>query len=44
MFRNFCALNAIYNEVDEDVFKIINTCISAKKACETLEVDHEGTS
>lgn len=29
---NSCALNSIYNGVDKNIFKIINTCTSAKKA------------
>ena len=27
-----CALNAIFNGVDKNVFRLINTCISAKEA------------
>lgn len=29
---NFCALNALFNVVDETIFKLINTCKSAKEA------------
>lgn len=41
---NSHALNVIYNGVDKNIFIIINTCSSAKKAWETLEAVHEGTS
>ncbi|KAA0032368.1 gag-pol polyprotein [Cucumis melo var. makuwa] len=39
---NSRALNAIYN--DQNVFKLINTCTSAKEAWKILEVAYEGTS
>lgn len=29
---NSCALNAIFNGVDKNVFRLINTCVSTKKA------------
>lgn len=29
---NFHALNSIFNEVDKNVFRLINTCTSAKEA------------
>ncbi|XP_031740742.1 uncharacterized protein LOC116403561 [Cucumis sativus] len=39
---NACALNAIYNGVDQNVFKLIHTCSSAKEAWKSLEVAYEG--
>ncbi|TYK00077.1 gag-pol polyprotein [Cucumis melo var. makuwa] len=42
--RNSQALNALYNGVDQNVFKLINTCTSVKKAWDILEVADEGTS
>lgn len=42
--HNLRALNAIYNGVDLNIFKIINTYTSAKEAWETLEITYEGTS
>lgn len=33
-FENSHALNAIYNGVDQNVFKLINTCTSTKKSLE----------
>ncbi|KAA0053604.1 gag-pol polyprotein [Cucumis melo var. makuwa] len=41
---NARALNAIFNGVDLNVFKLINFCITAKEAWKTLEVAYEGTS
>lgn len=41
---NSRALNSIYNRVDKNFFKIINTCTSTKDAWLNLEVAHEGTS
>lgn len=38
------ALNAIYNVVDKNIFRLIKTCESAKEACEILEGAHEGTT
>ncbi|GAA0150189.1 hypothetical protein LIER_09183 [Lithospermum erythrorhizon] len=35
-------LNAIFNVVDVNLFKLINTCTVAKKAWETLETSYEG--
>ena len=36
--RNYFALDYIYNGVDKNISRIINTCISSKDAWETLEV------
>ncbi|GAA0167123.1 hypothetical protein LIER_40316 [Lithospermum erythrorhizon] len=36
-------LNVIFNVVDINVFKLINTCTVAKVAWETLETAYEGT-
>ncbi|KAA0033522.1 gag-pol polyprotein [Cucumis melo var. makuwa] len=41
---NARALNAIFNGVDLNVFKLINSCSTAKEAWKTLEVAYEGTS
>ncbi|KAA0064037.1 gag-proteinase polyprotein [Cucumis melo var. makuwa] len=41
---NARALNAIFNSVDLNVFKLINSCSTAKEAWKTLEVTYEGTS
>ncbi|KAK2374648.1 gag-protease polyprotein [Trifolium repens] len=41
---NSKALNAIFNGVDENMFKLINTCTEAKQAWEILQTTHEGTS
>ncbi|TYK30437.1 F5J5.1 [Cucumis melo var. makuwa] len=41
---NVRALNAIFNGVDLNVFKLINSCSTAKEAWKTLEVAYEGTS
>ena len=41
---NSHALNAIFNEVDQNVFKLINTCTSTKEAWIILEVAYEGIS
>ncbi|TYK04258.1 gag-pol polyprotein [Cucumis melo var. makuwa] len=38
------ALNALFNVVDPNIFKLINTCKSAKAAWDILEVAFEGTS
>ncbi|WJX72422.1 hypothetical protein P8452_56307 [Trifolium repens] len=40
---NSKALNAIFNGVDENMFKLINTCTEAKQAWEILQTAHEGT-
>ncbi|GAA0163903.1 hypothetical protein LIER_19663 [Lithospermum erythrorhizon] len=37
------ALNVIFNVVDINVFKLINTCTVVKVAWETLEMAYEGT-
>lgn len=37
-------LNAILNGVDNNKFKLINTCPEAKEAWEILKTVHEGTS
>src|SRR3954467_2647292 len=42
--RNSKALNALFNGVDENVFRLINTCIVAKDAWEILRTTYEGTS
>lgn len=36
--RNSRALNAIFNDIDQNVFKLINTCTSVKEAWGILEV------
>lgn len=41
---NSCALNALFNRVSQNVFKINNTYTSAKEAWNILEVAYEGTS
>ncbi|KAK2415413.1 gag-protease polyprotein [Trifolium repens] len=41
---NSKALNVIFNGVDENIFKLINTCTEAKQAWEILQTAHEGTS
>ncbi|KAK2356863.1 gag-protease polyprotein [Trifolium repens] len=41
---NSKALNAIFNGVDQNMFKLINTCTEAKQAWEILQTAHEGTS
>ncbi|XP_024019486.1 uncharacterized protein LOC112091030 [Morus notabilis] len=41
---NSRALNAIFNGVDVNHFKMISTCESTKDAWEILEVAHEGTA
>ncbi|KAA0062325.1 gag-proteinase polyprotein [Cucumis melo var. makuwa] len=44
MRSNSRALNALFNAVDPNIFKLINTCKSAKDAWDILEVAFEGTS
>ena len=39
---NSRALDAIYNRVDQNVFKLINTCSSAKEAWKILKVVYKG--
>ncbi|KAA0053125.1 gag-pol polyprotein [Cucumis melo var. makuwa] len=41
---NTRALNAIFNGVDLNVFKLINSCSTNKEAWRILEVSYEGTS
>ena len=41
---NCRALNAIFNGVDKNVFRLINTCTSAKEAWEIRAVAYEGTT
>ena len=41
---NSKALNALFNVVDKNVFRLINTCTIAKDAWEILRTTHEGTS
>lgn len=38
------ALNAIYNGVDKNVFRLINRCVSAQERWNVLKVAHESTS
>ena len=41
---NSKALNAIFNGVDKNIFRLVNTCEVAKNAWEILRTTHEGTS
>ena len=41
---NSRALNVLFNGVDSNVFRMINTCTSAKEAWEILAVSYEGTT
>ena len=41
---NSKALNAIFNGVDKNMFRLINTCTVAKEAWDILKTAHEGTS
>ena len=41
---NSRALNALVNVVDPNIFKLINTCKSAKATWDILEVGFKGTS
>ena len=41
---NSKALNALFNGVNKNIFKLINTCTVAKEAWEILKTTHEGTS
>src|ERR1044072_4099396 len=43
-WANSRALNAIFNGVDKNMFRMINTCVVAKDAWEILRTAHEGTS
>lgn len=37
------ALNSIFNDIDKNMFKLINTCTEAKEAWYILRTAHEGT-
>lgn len=37
-------LNAIFNGVYKNMFRLINTCSEAKEACEIIKTAHEGIS
>lgn len=37
-------LNSIFNGVDKDMFRLINTCTEAKEAWEIFKNSHKGTS
>ena len=41
---NSKALNALFNGVDKNVFRLINNCTEAKEAWEILKTTYEGTS
>ena len=41
--RNSKALNAIFNAVDANQFKLISTCETAKEAWKILRIAHEAT-
>lgn len=41
---NSKAFNALFNGVDKNIFRLINTCIVVKNAWEILKTTHEGTS
>lgn len=41
---NSKSLNALFNGVEKNIFRLINTCIVAKEAWEILKTTHEGTS
>ncbi|XP_050888765.1 uncharacterized protein LOC127093915 [Lathyrus oleraceus] len=41
---NSKALNDLFNGVDKNIFRLINTCTMAKDAWEILRTTHEGTS
>src|ERR1044072_2014787 len=43
-WANSKALNSIFNGVDKNMFRLINTCVVAKEAWEILKTAHEGTS
>src|ERR1044072_47040 len=43
-WANSKALNAIFNGVDKNMFRLIDTCIVAKDAWDILKRAHEGTS
>jgi len=41
---NFKALNALFNCVDKNMFRLIKQCIVAKDAWDILKTAHEGTT
>ena len=41
---NSKALNALFNKVDKNIFRLISNCAVAKEAWEILKTAHEGTS
>ncbi|XP_050888876.1 uncharacterized protein LOC127094045 [Lathyrus oleraceus] len=41
---NSKALNSLFNGVNKNIFRLINTCTVAKEAWEILKTTHEGTS
>ncbi|MCI44823.1 gag-protease polyprotein, partial [Trifolium medium] len=41
---NSKALNALFNGVDKNIFRLIKKCTVAKDALEILKTTHEGTS
>lgn len=41
---NSKALNAIFNGMDMNMFRLINTCSVAKEACEILKTAYKDTS
>lgn len=41
---NSKALDALFNGVDRNMFRLINNCIVAKDAWDILRTTHEGTS
>jgi hypothetical protein len=41
---NSKALNALFNGVDRNMFRLIKQCVTAKEAWEILQTVHEGTS
>jgi len=41
---NSKALNALYNGVEKNMFRLIKQCTVAKDACEILKIAHEGTT
>ena len=42
--NNFKALNAIFNKVNANQFKLISMCETAKDAWEMLQMAHDGTA
>ncbi|MCI50194.1 gag-pol polyprotein, partial [Trifolium medium] len=43
-FGNSNALNALFNGVDKNMFRLIKKCTVAKEAWEILRTTHEGTA